>query len=154
MLKFYYRKTEQQGYSYLWFLFILVFISIFFSNNLIVYSTIKKKNNEEELFRIATMYCKALNEYYTNSPTGIMVYPDAFVNLLRDPRYTKDVRYLRTLFLDPITNKEFIYIRNNQQEIVGFHSVSENKILRKSIPKEFYYLSSAEKYSDLRFCLF
>lgn len=146
-------KIEEHGYSYLWFLIILVIFSVFISNNLLIYSTIKNRDNEDELFRIATIYCNALSSYYSNSPTGVMIYPNSMVDLLKDPRQKKDVRYLRALFLDPITGKEFKYIRNSQQKIVGFYSSSGKEILRKKLPMEFYYLNGSIKYSDLKFCL-
>lgn len=152
MSKFNMYKGEY-GYSYLWFLIILIFISMVMTNNLLVYSTIKKKEKENELFKIATIYCKAINGFYTNAPDGMMAYPNEIKYLLKDPRYSKDVRYLRTLYLDPLTNKEFIYIRNEQKKIVGFYSSSKSKIIRKKLPAEFYYLNGAQKYSDLRFCL-
>ncbi|WP_426452934.1 type II secretion system protein [Acinetobacter sp. KB005] len=151
---FLYKNRRENGYSYIWFLILLVFISIFISNNILVYSKIKKTEAEQELFRIAIAYCKAINMFYTNPPDGVLTYPAEINFLLKDPRYTKDVRYLRNLFLDPITNKDFIYIYNKNKEIVGFYSSSQSQIIRKKLPDQFYYLNGAKKYSDLKFCLY
>lgn len=149
-----YKNRRETGYSYIWFLILLIFISIFISNNILVYSKIRQTEAEQELFRIAITYCKAINMFYTNPPDGILIYPAEINYLLKDPRYTKDVRYLRSIFLDPITNKDFIYIYNENKEIVGFYSSSQNQIIRKKLPDQFYYLKGAKKYSDLKFCLY
>jgi hypothetical protein len=83
-------------------------------------------------------------------------------DLLKDPRSMANVRYLRRMYKDPMTDKEWVVIRDPVKGVIGVASSSEEKPLRESFQSflpltdqelEKMYLSfeKKEKYSEWLF---
>ncbi|MFH3721733.1 type II secretion system protein, partial [Acinetobacter baumannii] len=70
----------------------------------------------------------------------------------RDPRYLEVKRYLRKLEKDPMTSKDFLLIKNSENQIIGIYSAS----LQKTIKKTGFLLSlqkfeKSKSYKEWRF---
>ncbi|MGR2826168.1 type II secretion system protein [Acinetobacter sp. 1124_18A] len=132
----------------------LLFLSLGIGQWSINYATLKQREKEEELLKIGVMYRKAIYQYYQNSPGGVKTYPEKLEDLLRDPRYLEVKRYLRKLEKDPMTSKDFLLIKNSENQIIGIYSSSLQKTIKKigflpSLEK----FEKVERYQDWKFMM-
>lgn len=75
-------------------------------------------------------------------------------DLLKDPGSLGKERYLRRLYTDPFTTKEFEVVRNPQQGIIGVRSTAEDTPLKKgNFDKELTLLEQKNKYKEWVFGL-
>lgn len=147
-------RSSQQGAIYIWMLLSLLFLSLGIGQWSINYATLKQREKEEELLKIGLMYRKAIYQYYQNSPGGVKTYPEKLEDLLRDPRYLEVKRYLRKLEKDPMTSKDFLVIKNSENQIIGVYSSSLQKTIKKigflpSLEK----FEKVERYQDWKFMM-
>ncbi|WP_446091228.1 type II secretion system protein [Acinetobacter sp. 1124_18A] len=147
-------RSSQQGAIYIWMLLSLLFLSLGIGQWSINYATLKQREKEEELLKIGVMYRKAIYQYYQNSPGGVKTYPEKLEDLLRDPRYLEVKRYLRKLEKDPMTSKDFLLIKNSENQIIGIYSSSLQKTIKKigflpSLEK----FEKVERYQDWKFMM-
>lgn len=147
-------RSSQQGAIYIWMLLSLLFLSLGIGQWSINYATLKQREKEEELLKIGLMYRKAIYQYYQNSPGGVKTYPEKLEDLLRDPRYLEVKRYLRKLEKDPMTSKDFLIIKNRENQIIGIYSSSLQKIIKKTrfLPS-LEKFEKVEKYQDWKFMM-
>ena len=147
-------RFSQQGAIYIWMLLSLLFLSLGIGKWSINYATLKQREKEEELLRIGLMYRKAIYQYYQNSPGGVKTYPEKLEDLLRDPRYLEVKRYLRKLEKDPMTSKDFILIKNSENQIIGIYSASLQKTIKKTgfLPS-LQKFEMVERYQDWKFMM-
>lgn len=118
-------------------------------------TTMKREREEELLFR-GQQYKAALERWY--KPAGPGQPPPSSLNdlkdLLKDPRSTTTVRYLRRLYKDPVTGKEFDVVRQPGKGIVGVMSTSEDEPLKTGgFPKGLEGLEGATQYRKWLFSL-
>ncbi|WP_267531624.1 type II secretion system protein [Acinetobacter oleivorans] len=147
-------RSSQQGAIYIWMLLSLLFLSLGIGEWSINYATLKQREQEEQLLRIGLMYRKAIYQYYQNSPGGVKTYPEKLEDLLRDPRYLEVKRYLRKLEKDPMTSKDFLIIKNSENQIIGIYSSSLQKTIKKTgfLPS-LEKFEKVEKYQDWKFIM-
>ncbi|WPP58346.1 type II secretion system protein [Acinetobacter pittii] len=147
-------RSSQQGAIYIWMLLSLLFLSLGVGQWSINYATLKQREKEEELLKIGLMYRKAIYQYYQSSPGGVKTYPEKLEDLLRDPRYLEVKRYLRKLEKDPMTSKDFLIIKNSENQIIGIYSSSSKKTIKKSgfLPS-LEKFEKVEKYQDWKFIM-
>lgn len=88
-------------------------------------SVAAQRDRERELIAIGRQFRTAIGRYYeTQLAGGRREYPASLDDLLRDNRTPGMRRYLRKVFVDPMTAKaEWGFIRANGR-IVGVHSLS------------------------------
>ena len=73
-------------------------------------------------------------------------------DLLQDPGSAGTVKYLRKLYKDPITNKEFVPILDASQGIVGVRSSSDKKPIKiGNFTEDLNDFKGKVKYSDWQF---
>ncbi len=117
------------------------------------WSMIMKREREEELFFRAGQILDAITRW--NKPrTGQYVATPLrdLKDLLKDPRSMAKVRFLRRLYLDPITGKEWTVIKDPTRGIIGVASSSDAEPLRKGgFPEEFKEFEGKTKYSEWQF---
>ncbi len=84
-------------------------------------------SKERRLISVADEIVTALKAYRDASPGTAKEFPAALVDLSHDPRMLADKGYLPVLPVDPITQKqEWGVVRNNHNQIIGAHSLSNN----------------------------
>jgi hypothetical protein len=73
--------------------------------------------------------------------------------LLQDPGTAGTVKYLRRLYKDPITGKDFVPVLDANQNIIGVASSSEDQPLKTgNFPEELkVFLADKKKYSEWQF---
>lgn len=63
------------------------------------------------------------------------IYPKNLNDLLRDPRYLVTRRYIRKIYPDPVTNKDFLLIFSAEGGICGVKSESKKDHLELFLKK-------------------
>ena len=138
------------GFTYLTALFIVAILAGGLALIGEVWHTTTLREKEAELLYVGNQYRKAIERYYLNGPRQ---YPRALADLLKDPRKAGTERYLRRIYVDPITGKDE-WGRGNAPDggIMGVHSLSAERPLKsaefRTRDKEF---ENTEKYSDWKF---
>lgn len=108
------------------------------------------REREEELMFRGAQYRDALEKWYKTSPGpglhGGMVLND-LKDLLQDPHSPGKTRYLRKLYKDPITGKDFDVLRQPGRGIVGVFSRSEDKPIKQgNFPEDFKEFEGQDQY--------
>lgn len=113
-----------------------------------VYSTMVKRDMEEELLFRGDEIKDAIDSYFKYGNT----YPRNFEELLKDPRGVSSRRHLRRLYKDPVTNGEWDLIKDKAERIVGVRSKSEKEPLKKAnFPEEYKTFEAKTKYNEWEF---
>ncbi|MBI5908646.1 MAG: type II secretion system protein [Betaproteobacteria bacterium] len=115
-----------------------------------VWHTAAQREKESVLLYVGNQYRRAIERYYLNGPRQ---YPRNLTDLLKDPRKSGTERYLRQIYLDPITGQQdWGFVKTPDGGIMGVHSLSEARPLKstgfKLQDRDF---EIAAKYSEWKF---
>lgn len=144
-------SKNQEGVTYLWMLGLIFLISLGIGKSLEVYSTKAQREQELRLIKIGKLYQQAIRDYYLSTPGPAKQYPTTLKQLLKDTRHLVLRRYIRKLYLDPITNKPFAVIRNAQDGVIGVESTSSKHPLNKHAIEGLNNASTAKQYREWEF---
>jgi type II secretory pathway pseudopilin PulG len=97
-----------------------------------VWHTTVQRENERELLFVGEQFRGAIKSYYESTPGAVKQYPRTLDDLLLDPRFPDARRYLRRVFVDPMTGKPEWGLVMRGERIIGVHSLSEARPLRVS----------------------
>lgn len=145
----------------------VVIIGIMLGQAAVVWKTTMQREREVELIFRGTQYRDAIRRWYKFKPAagvaqsgglpGQHAVPrplNDLKDLLLDPTSASKVRYLRRLYVDPMTGKEWGVVKDASQRIVGVASTSEAAPIKQgNFP---FDLDSADfegkkKYSEWQF---
>lgn len=146
------RLRSTSGFTYMAVLVMVVIVEILLLGIGQTWETVMKGDREEELLFRGMQYRTAIERWSKPRPGAQAATPlNDLKDLLVDPRSAQKVRYLRKLYLDPMTGKEFVPIRDGRG-ITGVVSASNEKTLKRDyFPKELVDFAGKEKYSDWKF---
>jgi type II secretory pathway pseudopilin PulG len=139
-----------KGFTYLTVLFVVAILAGGLALVGEVWHTAALREKEAELLYVGNQYRKAIERYYLNGPR---LYPRTLNDLLKDPRKPVTERYLRQIYVDPITGKdEWGLVKAPDGGIMGVHSLSDDTPLRVANfrPRDQEF-EGAAKYSDWKF---
>ncbi|WP_144400024.1 type II secretion system protein [Geobacter pickeringii] len=144
------------GFTYLAAIMIVVIMGIMLGVSGQLWRTTMKREREEELLFRGQQYKAAMERWY--KPGGPGQPPPSSLNdlkdLLKDPHSTTTVRYIRRLYKDPVTGKDFDVVRQPGKGIVGVMSTSEDEPLKAGgFPKGLEALEGANQYKKWLFAL-
>ena len=121
-----------QGYAYIALLILIAAMSMALAMTSEVWHTAVQREKEEELLFVGNQIRNALIQYYVRTPAQAGRYPLRLEDLLQDPRYPAIKRYLRKIYLDPLSNSaDWELIKGPNGEILGVHSKSQEEPLKK-----------------------
>jgi type II secretory pathway pseudopilin PulG len=146
-------RLNNGGFTYLMALMIIMIMGIMLGAAGQSWKTMMQREREEELLLRGTQIKNAITRWYT--PRGGQ--PPAtplrdLKDLLRDPRSTTTFRYLRRLYTDPITGKEWTIISDANKGIIGVVSSSPLTPLKMDgFPDDLSDFAGKQHYSDWRF---
>jgi type II secretory pathway pseudopilin PulG len=140
------------GYVLLMLLFLTVIIGLALVAVVQVYSTAAAREREQQLLFAGNQFRLAISSYY-NSPAGAKhEYPETLEQLLLDPRDPGVRRYLRRVYVDPMTGKAEWGLIKAGGRIVGVYSLGTRAPLKTSgFPTEYAQFSEAKDYGDWKF---
>ena len=122
-----------EGFTFLILLAIIAIMGIGLLEVNEIWSTTVQREKEQELLFIGHQFRQALEQYNQNSPKGVQVqkYPGALEDLLIDPRYPEARRYLRKIYIDPMTGKdEWGLQKYPDGGIYGVYSLSKDEPIK------------------------
>jgi type II secretory pathway pseudopilin PulG len=124
-----------------------------------VWVTLSKREKEKELVFVLGQFQQALLLYSRGAATApqpaiaqpippIDALPQRLEDLLQDPRAPNVRRYLRRIYVDPMTGKAEWGVVQRQGRIIGVHSLSQDAPLGKKYELAGVNFEAATKYSD------
>ncbi len=146
------RRTSPRraaGFTYLSILFIVAIMGAGLALVSEVWHTAAMRDKEAELLFVGDQYRKAIERYYL---AGRNQYPRTLEALLEDPRLPGTERYLRKLYPDPMTGKDWVLVRSADDGIMGVRSASAEQPFKAANfrPREAGF-AGARTYSDWAF---
>ena len=143
---------KEDGFTYLAALFMVAVIGITLSVTAEVWSSVVKREREEELIFRGGQMRDAIKSYYYSSP-GARVFPREMNQLIKDPRFPGVKRHLRRIYEDPMSGKpDWEAIKAPDGAIKGVRSLSEAEPLKKeNFPSDFEDFNGKSKYSEWEF---
>jgi type II secretory pathway pseudopilin PulG len=140
------------GFTYVALLAAIVIIGITMSATGKYWSSVMKRDKEEELFFRGDQYRLAVESYYKAKAPN--TFPASLEQLLKDDRFPQAKRHLRQQFKDPITGEDFELLRdqNRGNRIIGVHSTSEQEPLKKKdFPEPYQEFENKKSYKEWQF---
>jgi type II secretory pathway pseudopilin PulG len=124
---------HERGFTYIGVLVLVALMGIALAAAGQVWHTLQQREKEQELLFIGNQFRLALSRYAGHTPGQARRAPLHLEELLRDPRHPGVQRYLRKIYLDPMTGSaEWGLITGPDGEIYGVHSLSGAEPLKKS----------------------
>lgn len=158
---------SKTGFTYIAALVMVVIIGIMLGQAAQVWTTTMQREREAELIFRGTQYRDAMRRWYKFNPStgreqgrarpGEHAASQPLNNLkdlLQNPASAGKVRYLRKLYLDPMTGKEWGVVKDASQRIIGVASTSEAEPIKQGNfpldldPSDF---EGKKKYSEWQF---
>jgi len=139
----------QRGFTYLTVLLLVALMGLGLAAAGEVWQTGVAREKEAQLLYAGSQYRRAIERYYLS---GLNQFPRSLEDLLLDPRKPNTQRYLRKLYADPLTGKEWGIVKGPDGGIMGVYSQSEDKPIKVAgftlANRDF---ENAGKYSDWKF---
>jgi type II secretory pathway pseudopilin PulG len=146
-------SSKGRGFTYMGVLIFVAIMGILLSALGTAWRTHVAREREEELLFVGHEYRKAIRRFADNTPAGARRYPSELSELLKDPRRPDTQRYLRKLYVDPITgSREWGLVRAPDGGIAGVYSLSGAQPLKTgNFTGENVSFEGREKYLEWQF---
>lgn len=143
---------RQKGFTYLAVLFAVAIIGAVLAATVVVWHQQVQRDKEQELLFIGDAYRVAIAAYYEKTPGTTKQFPKKLEDLLEDKRQTQLTRYLRKLYLDPMTASKEWGLVTGPGGIIGVYSRSKRAPIKtakfEEVDREFI---GAASYMDWKF---
>ena len=141
----------EAGFTYLGVLIIVLIIGIAMESTTQIWHTTMQRENEQELLYVGHQFQNAIGKYYNWS--GGHFPPNLEVMLGASDQQTTNNRFLRKIFLDPMTKKQdWVLVYGKAGEVIGVHSASNDEPFKKGgFSKEDAALEGKEHYAEWLF---
>lgn len=152
---FKYKLRIYAGFTYIGLLFVIALIGINLALAGTLYSFVQQRERERQLLFIGNQFKQAIALYYLRSPGTVKVYPRRLEDLLQDNRFVNLQRYLRKIYVDPMTKTpNWGLVKSPDGGIMGVHSLSTDKSLKiANFDSLTFNSKSNQRYSDWQFTL-
>lgn len=119
------KMVRQRGFTYLMLLFMVAIMGAVLASTAVVWHTLVQRDKERELLRVGHAFQSAIGHYYEHTPGAVKQYPKKLEDLLEDKRQATLVRYLRKIYIDPLTaSKKWGLVSGPGGTITGVYSLS------------------------------
>lgn len=126
-------RLRESGLTYLVVLMLIAVIGGVLAAGGVIWKTAQQREKERELLFIGNQFRKAIMLYYERTPGPVKQYPKSLDDLLKDDRYPNTQRYLRKIYIDPMTrSKEWGVVPGPDGGIMGVYSFSEEETVKNS----------------------
>jgi len=146
-------RKGQSGFTYLAALFLVAVMGAMLASIGMLWSTAQQRDKERELLFVGGQFRNAIKQYYEKSPGAVKKYPDTLDNLLKDERQLATQRYLRKIYIDPMTRiAKWGVVHAPEGGIMGVYSLSEERPLKvDNFTGDNTGLAGKIKYSEWQF---
>lgn len=143
----------QSGFTYLAALFAVAIMGVALAAAGAVWHTAQQREKERELLFVGNQFRTAIGLYYERSPGTVKRYPASLKELLKDERHLSTQRYLRKIFIDPMTGKPgWSLVTAPEGGIMGVYSLSDATPLKTgSFRHADRALEGKSRYSEWKF---
>ena len=147
----FFARGSSPGFTYVGVIVLLVVISISLGVAGTYWSTIVKREKEEELLFRGNQFVKAIEAYYFQDNRSL--FPASLEELLKDKRQLVPRRFLRRIYPDPITGKpDWVIIKDSGGKIIGVHSQSNGVPMKRAgFPISYQEFAAKKAYREWRF---
>ncbi len=116
---------RQRGFTYLVLLFMVAIMGAVLAATAMVWHTLAQRDKEQELLFVGHAFRRAIGLYYERTPGAAKQYPKKLDDLLEDKRQVSLARYLRKIYVDPLTaGKEWGLVPGPGGTLMGVYSLS------------------------------
>jgi len=117
---------RQRGFTYLVLLFMVAIMGAVLAATATVWHTLAQRDKEQELLYAGHAFRRAIGLYYERTPGTVKQYPKKLDDLLEDKRQISLARYLRKIYIDPLTaSQKWGLVPGPGGTIMGVYSRSE-----------------------------
>ncbi len=147
------RPNREAGFTYLGVLFAVALIGIALAAVGVVWHTTVQREKERELLFMGDQFRRAIAQFYAKNPSVPERLPRSLQELLQDDRQPTVQRYLRKIYIDPMTRKaEWGLVKTDAGGIRGVYSLSQEvPIKRANFLGAYEGFAFAATYSDWKF---
>ncbi len=144
---------RQHGFTYLVLLFMVAIMGAVLAATAMVWHTLAQRDKEQELLFVGHAFRRAIGLYYERTPGAAKQYPKKLDDLLEDKRQVSLARYLRKIYVDPLTaSKEWGLVPGPGGTLMGVYSLSrETPIKTGNFDKADQDFAGKGSYRDWRF---
>ncbi len=122
-------RGRQSGFTYLAVLLAVALAGASLAAVGQVWQTVAQREKEKELLFVGNQFRRAINGYFKSNGR----YPMALEDLVLDPRSAGVKRYLRKIFVDPMTGSpDWGTLKSAEGQVFGVYSLSEREPLKKA----------------------
>ncbi len=148
-------RSCERGFTYIALLLLIAIMGAALAAESEVWHMAMKREKEQQLLFEGHQFRNALNRYYYGRGGLPGRFPTSLEDLLKDPRYPDTRRYLRKIYLDPITRSaNWGPVKGPNGEIYGVYSLSEEEPAKKeNFSLEDAAFEGKKKYSDWKFMI-
>ena len=148
-------RAGNGGFTLIGLLMIIVLMGIALMAVGEVWHAAQKREKELALLFVGDQFRHAIKSYCVHAPAAsrLQPYPMQLDDLLKDPRFPTTQRYLRKIYMDPVTGStEWGVLRLQNGGIYGIYSLSDEAPVKRSNfrPNEIGF-EGKDKYSDWKF---
>ncbi|HEX5125129.1 MAG TPA: type II secretion system protein [Rhodocyclaceae bacterium] len=143
--------ARSSGFAYIALLILLAIVGLAAAATVQVGSIAQRRQAEDELLFVGLAFKTAIRSYYEATPVGTpSTAPRRLEDLLKDPRFPYPKRYLRQIYIDPLTGtRNWGLIKSGDGGVLGVYSLSKATPIRiANFPDEFFHFAGKTKYSD------
>src|SRR5262245_46462733 len=143
------RRARANGFTYAGVLIAVALVGVSLAVTGEVWQTAVQRERERELLFVGDEIRRAITQYYESTPGTGKQFPKSLDDLVRDNRYPTTHRYLRKVYLDPMTGKrEWGFVKGPGDGIMGVYSLSRKTPLKRAnFPPECAAFEKAESYA-------
>jgi type II secretory pathway pseudopilin PulG len=147
--------TSSAGFTFIAAMIMVAIMGIMMGAAAQYWSTIMKRDKEAELLFRGGQILDAIDIWWKPPPGKPPATPiKDLKDLVEDPRSLQKRHYLRRVYLDPMTNKDFDLIKDPTKGIIGVASSSKEKPLKvdfTNMTGAYKTFSDKKQYSDWKF---
>lgn len=125
-------SSREGGFTYVWVLAMVAMIGVGLAAMGTLYSEQARREREQDLIRIGSLYAQAIASYYRMSPGSEKRFPPSIDALLLDTRFVGNVRHLRKAYADPVSPwHAWGLVKGTDGTLRGVFSTNEAAPLRR-----------------------
>lgn len=146
--------SSDKGFTYLALLVALMVMGIMLGRTGTAWKQVMQREREEELLFRGAQIQDAIRHWHKPHGSGehIATPLNNLQDLLKDPRRSGTVRYLRRLYQDPISNGDWNLIRDPARGIIGVASPSNKLVIKQdNFPEQLQNLAHKTRYEEWQF---
>lgn len=123
----------QAGFSYIGLLILVAMMGVALAATGDLWQTTRQREREDELLYVGHQFRQAIQRFYQQTPGRVKRYPMSLDELLLDPRFLDKRRYLRKVYIDPMTGSaDWGLVKGPNGELYGVYSKSEEVPIKKA----------------------